>query len=104
MNQETINRLISEYSHIQGSKDFILLSYVSLSPKYKQSVVKRFTRSILNQEHFKDYISISNESLYNMIIHWENVFENKRNKGESGLRELFTYKALRLMLSNNGYD
>jgi hypothetical protein len=104
MNQETINRLISEYSHIEGSKDFILLSYVSLSLKYKQSVVKRFTRSILNQEHFKYYISISNESLYNMIIHWENVYETKRNKGESGLRELFTYKALRLMLNNNGYD
>lgn len=99
MNQQTIESLIEKYKHIGGSKDFIILAYVSLSNKYKQARIKQFIKGVLNQEHFNEYILITNESLENMIIHWEKVYIKKRSNSENHLRELFTYKALKLMLS-----
>ncbi len=99
MNQNTIQTLIERYKHIEGSKDFIILAYISLSNKYKQGKIRRFVQGILNQSHFNSYILVTNESLDNMVTHWSKVLENKRNNNESYLRELFTIKALKLMIS-----
>jgi len=98
MNQNTIQTLIERYKHIDGSKDFIILAYISLSTKYKQAKIKQFIKGILNQEHFNEYILITSESLENMMIHWEKVYINKRSNSENYSRELFTYKCLKLML------
>jgi hypothetical protein len=98
MNQETINTLINKYKDIEGSKDFILLCYVCLSDKHKQGCIRRFVKGILNQEYFVNGISISSESISNMIEHWGKVVVNKKESGNEYMRELFTLRCLKDIL------
>jgi hypothetical protein len=100
MEQSTLKKLINNFSHIRGSKDFILLSYVSLQDLAKSKNTKRFIESILKQECFANGIGISNEEISNMIKHWLSVVRSKKNKGENYSREKFTLKALTIILSN----
>lgn len=97
MEYKTIENLIEKFKHIEGSKDFIMLSYVSLSNKYKQSEIRRFVKAILKQDYFKQSISISEESLLSMINHWKAIHKRKSQEGKPNDREAFTFKALILM-------
>lgn len=100
MENQTIERLIKRFSHIEGSKDFILLSIAVLSQYYKSSQIKHFIISILNQPHFHKFISISDISLSNMVTHWEIIMKNKASNNEDYTRQLFTYKALTKLLNS----
>jgi len=99
MEYQTIERLIERFKHIEGSKDFIMLSYVALSHKYKQSEIRRFVKAILKQDYFKQSISISEENLSNMANHWKAIRNRKALEGKPNDREAFTYKALMIMSS-----
>lgn len=100
MEQKTLQRLIDNFSHIQGSKDFILLSYVSFRDLFKSKEIKKFIEGILKQKCFANGISISKEEISKMIFHWNLVLLSKKNKFERYHREKFTIKALKIILNN----